>query len=101
MFYPVYLNLAGKRVLVVGGGEVAERKIESLLGTGASIDVVSPVATSRILVLASEKRIRLHRRPYETDDCKDANCVFSATDDPAVSHAVFRDAHAAGALVNT
>jgi precorrin-2 dehydrogenase/sirohydrochlorin ferrochelatase len=101
MFYPVYLNLADKKVLVVGGGEVAERKIESLLGTRAIIDVVSPVVTSRILLLATEKRIQLHRRTYETDDCKDSAFVFSATDDGAVSQAVFRDAHAAGALVNT
>jgi precorrin-2 dehydrogenase len=101
MFYPVYLNLAGKRVLVVGGGEVAERKIESLLGTGATIVVVSPDATSRILLLATEKRVELHRRIYKTEDCAGANFVFSATDDAAVSEAVFNDAHAAGALVNT
>jgi precorrin-2 dehydrogenase/sirohydrochlorin ferrochelatase len=101
MFYPVYLNLAGKRVLVVGGGEVAERKIESLLGTGASIVVVSPDVTSRIQFLATEKRIELHRRTYKSGDCKGTNFVFSATDDPAISQAVFRDAHTAGALVNT
>src|SRR5262249_29031317 len=70
-------------------------------GTGATIVVVSPDATSRILFLATEERIELHRRTYKSIDCKDANCVFSATDDPAVSQAVFRDAHAAGALVNT
>jgi precorrin-2 dehydrogenase/sirohydrochlorin ferrochelatase len=101
MFYPVYLNLAGKRVLVVGGGEVAERKIESLLGTEARIVVVSLDVTSRILLLATEKLIELHRRIYKTEDCAGANFVFSATDDSAVSQAVFNDAHAAGALVNT
>jgi precorrin-2 dehydrogenase/sirohydrochlorin ferrochelatase len=101
MFYPVYLNLTARKILVVGGGEVAERKIESLLGTDAIINVVSPVVTSRILLLASEKRIQLHRRGYETNDCNGAAFVFSATDDPALSQAVFRDAHTAGALVNT
>ena len=101
MFYPIYLNLSGKRVVVVGGGEVAERKIESLLGTGATITVVSPEVTSGILALANEKRIQLHQRHYATGDCGGAAFVFSATDDPRVSHAVFQDGHSAGALVNT
>jgi len=101
MFYPIYLNLADRRVIVIGGGEVAERKIESLLGTGASIKVVSPEVTARIVVLATEKRIDLHRRPYESGDCLNAMLVLSASDDPAVSRAVFEDARKCGALVNT
>jgi precorrin-2 dehydrogenase/sirohydrochlorin ferrochelatase len=101
MFYPIYLSLADRRVVVIGGGEVAERKIESLLGTGASIRVVSPEVTARILVLATERRIDLHRRPYESGDCMDAVLVLSASDDPAVSRAVFEDARKCGALVNT
>src|SRR5689334_21112995 len=101
MFYPVYLNLSGKRVLIIGGGEVAERKIESLLETGASILVATPGVTSRIALLAAEKRIDLHRRNYKTANCSGAAFVVSATDDSAVSETVCRDAHAAGALVNT
>ena len=101
MFYPIYLNLTGKRVLVVGGGDVAERKIESLLETGAGIAVVSPDVTSRILLLATENRVELHRRAYKTGDCAGATFVFSATDDPDVNQKVFKDAHTAGALVNT
>jgi len=101
MFYPIYLNLADRRVVVIGGGEVAERKIESLLGTGAFIKVVSPEVTAGILVLAAEKRIDLHRKPYEPGDCLDAVLVLSASDDPAVSRAVFEDARKCGALVNT
>jgi len=101
MFYPIYLNLTDRRVVVIGGGEVAERKIESLLGTGASIRVVSPEVTARILVLAAERRIDLHRRGYESGDCLDAVLVLSASDDPSVSRAVFEDARKCGALVNT
>src|SRR5947207_671822 len=76
MFYPVYLNLRGKRVVVIGGGEVAERKIESLLGTGASIIAISPEITARLLVLATGRQIELHRRRYLTGDCRDAAFVF-------------------------
>ena len=101
MFYPIYLNLKGKRVVVVGGGEVAERKIESLLETDASINVISPEVTSRILKLATERRVELHRRPYRDGDCSGATLVLSATDDNATNQSVFEEARKAGALVNT
>lgn len=101
MFYPIYLNLTGKRVVVIGGGEVAERKVESLLDTGASITLVSLEITPRLASLAAEGRIQLRRRAYASGDCTDAALVFCATDDAGVSTAVFQEAGAAGALVNT
>jgi precorrin-2 dehydrogenase/sirohydrochlorin ferrochelatase len=101
MFYPIYLNLTGRRVVVVGGGDVAERKIESLFGTGAVINVISPQLTSRILALASENQIELQQRAYEEGDCAGAALVFSATDNPAVSRTVFDDCRRMGALVNS
>jgi siroheme synthase-like protein len=101
MFYPVYLNLKNKRVVVIGGGEVAERKVESLVGTGASITVISPDVTSRLDSLAQSNQIQIHRRAYAPDDCTGAVLVFSATDDPGVSAAVFQQASNAGAMVNT
>jgi siroheme synthase-like protein len=101
MFYPIYLNLTGRRVLVVGGGEVAERKIEPLLGTGAIITVISPILTDRISDLAVEKRIEVERRAYKTGDCGGAVLVLCATDDAEVNVMVFNDAHRAGALVNS
>ena len=97
MFYPIYLNLKDKRVIVIGGGEVAERKVHSLLGTGADITVISPEVTSTIESLAQSGRIHLLRRRYVDGDCDDATLVFSATDDPAVSAEVFNRS----ALVNT
>jgi siroheme synthase-like protein len=101
MFYPVFLNLQGRPVTVIGGGEVAERKVESLAEAGASVTVISPRLTSRLESLAAEKRIRVERRPYAAGDSAGAVLVFSATDDPEVSAAVFQDAAKAGVLVNT
>jgi len=101
MFYPVYLNLRGKRVVIIGGGLVAERKIESLLETGAQIIVFSPEVTTRIAGLADGKQIELHRRAYAHGDCAGAALVFSATDDPEVSRAVYKEATALGVFVNT
>ena len=101
MFYPVYLNLNGKRVVVVGGGEVAERKVESLLDSGALVVVISPRVTSSLSALADQKRIELKRRRFTRGDCAEAALVFSATDDPAVSRAVYKDATRLGIFVNT
>ena len=101
MFYPVYLNLKGKRAVVIGGGEVAERKVESLLETGALISVVSPEVTPRLSALADEKRVELHKRPYRRGDCSGAALVLSATDDADVSTAVWNEARTMGTLVNT
>ena len=101
MFYPIYLSLKNKRVVVLGGGNVAERKVESLLGTGASITVISPEVTPRLHSLAQANQIQIHRRAYARGDCDGATLVFSATDDAHVSAAVFQEATKAGALINT
>src|SRR5215471_8306121 len=101
MFYPVYLNLKGKRVVVIGGGEVAERKIESLLETGATIVVISPEVTSRIAALAGQQRVELQRRAYALGDCIGAALVLSATDDPEISRAAYKEASALGIFINT
>jgi len=101
MFYPIYLNLKNKRVVVIGGGEVAERKVESLVGTGAAITLISPEVTPRLASLAHSNQIQLQSRAYAPGDCSGAFLVFSATDDAEISAAVFRDAAQAGALTNT
>src|SRR5262245_54261722 len=101
MFYPIYLNLKNRRVVVIGGGEVAERKVESLLETGALITVISPELTPRLTSLETLDRIQVHRRVYASGDCDGAALVFSATDESTVSDVVFQEATEAGALVNT
>ena len=101
MFYPVFLNLKGKHVVVIGGGEVAERKVESLLDTGAAITVISPGVTPRLASLADSRLIGLQKRPYAAGDCSGAALVLSATDDPEVNVAVWNEASEAGVLVNT
>jgi precorrin-2 dehydrogenase/sirohydrochlorin ferrochelatase len=101
MFYPVFLNLKGKRVVVIGGGEVADRKIQSLMDTGASILVVSPEVTSGIASLFEQKRIHLFNRHYVAGDCAGAALVFSATGDAEISRAVYEEATALGIFINT
>jgi siroheme synthase-like protein len=98
--YPVALNLQGKRCLVVGGGALAEEKVEGLLRSGAEVVVVSPEAESRLVELSAADEIVLYRRPYERGDLDGVHLVLAASDDRALNAAVAHDARAEDILVN-
>jgi siroheme synthase-like protein len=101
MFFPVYLNLKDKRVLVIGGGEVATRKVASLLGTSASITVISPDISPELASLAETNAITVHRRRYTEGDCKGAFLILSATDDRETGKAVWEEARREKIWLNT
>ena len=95
------LDLSGRRVLVVGGGRIALRKIRNLLPAGAEIAVVAPQIDSGIEALAAERpELRLFRRPYGSADLDGVSLAFVCTDKPAVNGRAVRDARARGVLVN-
>ena len=96
-YYPVYLDLTGRRAVVVGGGKVAERKILSLLSAGAKVVVISPELTSRLEEERQKETLTHIARVYRRGDIKDAFLVVAATDSPEVNKQVA--AHAP-ALVN-
>ena len=99
--YGAYLNLEGRRCVVVGGGAVAERKLGSLAGSGASTVVIAPVVTDGIRALAEAGACTLIERPYRRGDLAGAVLAFAATSDRAVNAEVLADARAAGVLVNS
>ncbi len=98
--YPVTLCLRGRPVLVVGGGEVALRKVEGLLAEGARPTVIAPEAVPAIDDLARNGAILLHRRCHRAGDSAGFTLVFAATDDRAVNARVFEEARDAGIWVN-
>ena len=99
-FYPVFLNLKETVCLVVGGGMVAERKVDSLLQAGGNIRLVSPELTLPLQALGREGRITVHQRPYQPDDLAGVSLVIAATDDTALQQHVAADAKQAGVLCN-
>src|SRR5262245_52911468 len=101
MFYPVFIDLADRLVLVVGGGSVAERKVESLLDAGASVTVVSPELTPRLVELGAQGQVKLRVRAFEESDLDGALLAISATDDPEVQKRVVAAAASRNVLVNT
>ncbi len=80
-FIPLFLQVEGKPCLVVGGGEVATRKLGPLLDAGARVTVISLKVTDEIERLAQAQRIALRRRSYREGDIADYHLVYAATDD--------------------
>jgi precorrin-2 dehydrogenase/sirohydrochlorin ferrochelatase len=95
--YPVYLDVAGADVLVVGGGRVALRKLEGLLAAGAAVTVVAPRVDADVAALD----VAVVRREYAASDLVGRMLVITTTDDPAVNAAVAADARVAHVLVNS
>ncbi len=92
--YLLGLRLGGRRVVVIGGGAVASRRIPALLDAGAEILLVSPKVTASLEDLAAAGRIRWAARNYEPGDCAGAWLVCACTDSPEVNVAVAAAAEA-------
>ncbi len=99
-YYPVNLNVANQRCLVVGAGSVGTRKVNSLLKCAALVTVVSPEATEHICRLSKEDSITLHLRPYRSSDIENVFLVFGATSNEALNKKIFEDASRLGKLCN-
>jgi precorrin-2 dehydrogenase/sirohydrochlorin ferrochelatase len=99
-YYPIFLNVAGRPVVVVGGGEVAARKVELLLECGAEVRVISPHFSDEFAPLARRPGVSLVRRSYRAGDLGGAFLAVAATDDPAVNQEVAREAAAGRVLLN-
>lgn len=100
MHYPLFLDLADQPVVAIGAGNVATRKIQTLLAAGACVTVISPKANAEIRQLALTKRVRWIRRSYRRGDLRGARLVIAATDNPAVNERVCAEAKRRKLLVN-
>ncbi len=98
--YPVSLNLAGKRCIVVGGGKVATRKTLALVAAGACVTVIAPQLTSQLAQLRDRGLVDHLPRRYQDGDLAEAFVTIAATDDPATNLAVAIEARRHRALVN-
>lgn len=98
--FPVFVELAARPCVVLGGGVVAERKVAALLEAGAVVTVVSPSLTPALARLASAGRIAHVARGYAAGDLAGASLAFAATDDGAINAAVSREGRERGVWVN-
>ena len=102
--FPIFLKLTGRPCLVIGAGNLAEAKVESLLTAHGKVTVIAPQASPKIQDLAASGEIELRQREYAAGDVANMQpayfLVVTATNVPAVNRAVFHEATAANVLCN-
>jgi len=98
--YPVMLDVRGRNCLVVGGGGVALRKVQSLVEEGARVTVVAPEVVEPLAEMADRAKIGLERRSYQADAGGGWALIFAATNDRETNASVFHDAETAGVWCN-
>ncbi len=99
-YYPIYLDIQGRRCVVIGAGGVAERKVRQLLDSGATVTLVSPSATKALRQWAGEAQLVWLQRSYQPGDLSGAFLAIAATDDNAVNRQVRKEATAERVLLN-
>jgi siroheme synthase-like protein len=98
--FPMFVRLEGRRVVVVGGGEIATSKIVGLLQAGAKVRIVSPALNTTLSSLLDENKIEWSEKEFVPEDLTDAFLAIAATSVPSVNAAVYRAAEARGLLCN-
>ena len=99
-YFPLFLDLRGRLVVIVGGGGVAERKFALLAESGARIRLVAPTLTAALTRAATEGRIEHRARAFAATDLDGARLTIAATDDSATNRAVAEAAEARGIVAN-
>lgn len=89
-YYPITLHLKGKKVVVVGGGVVATRKVRTLLGIQAEITVISPVITSEMTKWVNSEQICWMEKPFAAEDVSDGFLIIAATNSKEVNEEVYQ-----------
>jgi precorrin-2 dehydrogenase / sirohydrochlorin ferrochelatase len=102
--FPIFLKLTARPCLVIGAGNLAESKIESLRAANARVTVIAPRANARIAEMAASGDVAWHQRAFQPGDVNDPEAAYflvvTATDDGAVNRAVYAEATAANIICN-
>lgn len=98
--YPIFLKLEGRKVLIVGGGSVAEQKIEAVLRSATDVTVIALQVTERIRCWAEQGRLKRLAEEYRAGMAEGYFLVIACTDSEAVNRAVYQEARKDGALAN-
>jgi glutamyl-tRNA reductase len=99
-YFPAFLDLRGRKAIVIGGGEVALRKVESLLAAGARVTVVAPQIHRGIALLEEREEVEVCRREYRRGDLEGAMIVVAASSEIEVNREVWEEASERNQLIN-
>lgn len=100
-YYPIFLEMKDRRCVVIGGGSVAERRVEGLLAAGSNVTVISPSITDGLRDLLGQGAIRHVAREYRAGDWAGYDLVFAATDYSETNAAVANEARSLRIWVNS
>lgn len=102
--FPLFISIAGKSIQVYGGGNIALRRVKTLLSFGAAVQVAAPEAKEEILMLAKEGRIVYEKRPFTAGEISGCAAppflVLAATDSPKVNGQIVNECREKGIPVN-
>jgi len=99
-YYPVYIEMREQPCVVIGGGKIAEGKVDGLLAVKAKVTIISPDLTPHLRELAHQNQITYIARTYQPGDLTGAFMVICATDQAEINHQVWQEASANHQLVN-
>ncbi|MBB6214591.1 precorrin-2 dehydrogenase/sirohydrochlorin ferrochelatase [Anaerosolibacter carboniphilus] len=99
-YYPIMLDIEDKRCVVIGGGKVAQRKVESLLYCGGAVTVITPKVTEELNNLAQNGKIQIILREYTSGDLKGFDLAYVATDNQRVNNLCREEAKQEKVLLN-
>lgn len=99
-FYPIFLNLVGRPCAVIGGGAVAEQKVQGLVDAGARVTVISPTVSPRLEQLVADGTVVLVRRTYQPGDLAGMFLAIAASDDRHANHTIWEESAHEGVLLN-
>lgn len=100
-YFPLFVDISEKKMVVFGGGKIATRRVDTLLGFTENITVIAPQVTDRIKKLSKEKQIQWILDVYDVKLLKGADFVLAATDDPVCNTRIAADCKAVNIPVNT
>jgi len=99
-YFPLFVDINHRQCLVIGGGSVANRKVKSLLKSGASVTLVSPDVTDQIQHLGDTGEIKILPREYQSSDLSNTFLVIAATNNTAINNSIAEQANDKNILVN-
>ena len=99
-YYPAFLDIKGKNALVIGGGVVALRKVETLLECGAVVSIISRELNEELNRLVKERRVRHKGKRFRDEELEGMFIVIAATDEGELNHRISQTAQKKGLLVN-
>lgn len=99
-YFPLFVDISDKKIVVVGAGKIAARRVKTLVDFGAVIVVVAPQISPELEQLEQEHKITIIRREYQREDIYDAWMVLAVTDNEKLNEEIYSVAKCLGALVN-